>query len=488
MNAINVFTPKENKAFIGRSAELQQLKKLDQANEAAILTVYGRRRVGKTELLEQAFRQRNILKFEGIEGRPAQEQMNYVLQQLAIYIGETRLLTYKPLNWIDVLTKLAEYTREGIWTIYFEEVQWLACYKDTFIAELKYVWDNYFRFNEQLIVILCGSSPSFIINNIVKSKSLYNRSQYEIGLREFNLLEAQQLLAKRSQREVMDAYLCVGGVPEYLKRINSTASVIQELCENSFVQDSYFFTEYERLYTSSLHENKHYRDIIEFLSKHKHATRTEINKHLKLSSGGYLSSVLSELEQCNFIVKQTPYNLGSDSNLARYSINDNYLHFYYKFIKPNSKEISTGKYNVEPMRALGLESFTKWLGFAFERMIRKYDYIIAKILGFSGIDYRSGSFFNRATSKESPGYQLDLVFDRADNVYTICEIKYSKTTISSKVIRELEQKLELFPNPKQNTIQRVLITTCGADKQLQAAAYFDRVITFSDLFHAENWK
>jgi AAA+ ATPase superfamily predicted ATPase len=473
---------KKNNNFIGRKAELNRLSAIDKAIEPAIIVVYGRRRVGKTELIEQAFRERNVLKFEGIEGQPEERQMQNVLQQLSEYAEEPWLAKVNVTTWTEIFKVITKFVNQGIWTVYFEEIQWLADYKDNFISELKYAWDNYFRHNSRLIVILCGSSPSFAINNILGSKALYNRSQHAFPIKEFNLLEAKEFLPGRSDREIMDAYLSIGGIPEYLKWVSKDSSVFLSLCKNSFTAGSFFAYEYARIFISSLANNKHYKKIIEFLSKRRFAARDDILNFLKLSSGGGLSDILLDLEICGFISKYSPYNLGQDSLLARYCINDAYLQFYFKFIKPINRQIDHGDYNNNPVAALLTDSYYKWLGYAFERMCRNNHRLFAKILGFDSIAYNSGVFFNRATNTEAPGYQIDLLYDRSDKVYTICEIKYLQAKVDSKIIAEFEKKMSLFSNPQNRTIQKVLITTEGADENLTKRNYFDRIIALKDIF------
>ncbi len=477
---------KKNKNFIGRKAELSRLSTIANANEAAVIVVYGRRRIGKTELIEQAFRERNLLKFEGIKGQNEQKQMQNVLQQLAEYAEEPWLAKINATTWLEIFKLITKFVSQGTWTLYFEEIQWLADYKDNFISELKYAWDNYLRHNSRLIVILCGSSPSFAINHILGSKALYNRSQHEFPIKEFSLFEAKKFLPKRSNREVMDAYLSIGGIPEYLKWVSKDSSVFLSLCKNSFAAGSFFSHEYARIFISSLANNKNYKKIIEFLSKKRFATRDDILKFLKLSSGGGLSDILLDLELCGFINKYSPYNLGQDSLLARYCINDPYLQFYFKFIKPISRQIDNGDYNHNPAAALLTDSYYKWLGYAFERMCRNNHRLFAKILGFDSIAYKAGVFFNRTTNVEIPGYQIDLLYDRSDKLYTICEIKYLQAKVDSKIIAEFEKKLSLFPNPQNRTIQKVLITAeGGADENLIKRNYFDRIITLKDIFALE---
>lgn len=473
------------KNFVGRRAEWERLNELGQKSEPAILIVYGRRRVGKTELLEQVYANRNILKFEGIKGKSQEEQRAHVLWQLSEYLNDPLVAKVKMESWIEVFNLIYERVPKGKWTIYFEEVQWLANYEDTFISELKFVWDNYFRHRKGWLVILCGSSPSFIVNNVIFSKSLYNRSQHELHLKEFGLTETMQFLAPRSRREVMDAYLTVGGIPEYLKWCKTSSSTFTSICKNSFSPDSFFSREHDRIFVSSLAENKHYKAIIQYLAQVRFATREEILHHLKISSSGTISDVLKDIELCGFIEKYAPYNLNDESSLSRYCISDRYLQWYYKFIKPNESGIQNGTFQKNPIHAIKMDAYQKWLGFAFERFCRQQHRLIAKILGFQGIHYRAGAFYNKKTQKNEPGFQFDLVFDRDDRVITLCEMRYSQAKIGTTVIEEFEKKIDLFPNQKKKTLQKVLVTTEGASDALIRRHYFDHIITLDDLFMAD---
>lgn len=472
---------KTHQKFIGRDREFSKLRKIGESGEASIIIMYGRRRIGKTELLEQTFKDRNILKFEGIEGLSPKEQFENVMNQLALYAQEPLLAKVVLQSWREFFQILDPYIKKGKWTLYFEELQWLANYQDALVSELKYVWDNYFRYNPELILILCGSAPSFMLEHVIHSKALYNRSQHEFHLQEFSLAETKEFLGHRSNKEVMDAYLTIGGVPEYLKRISKESSVLLGLCQESFTPNGFFAREYERIFTSSMSNNKYYRKIVEILAKKKFVTRKELAAVLGTQSGGTLSSVLLDLEKSGLIVSYHPFNLNEHTILTRYAISDNYLQFYFKFIKPIQKNIENSVYENNPTAALNLDSYTKWLGFSFERFCRKMHPAIAKILGFSGVRYQSGVFFSRSTDQEAPGYQIDLVFDRADNVYTICEIKYSQSKIGTPVVAEFEKKLALFPNKGNKTLHKVLICSEGADEALLRRGYFDEVITCKEL-------
>lgn len=468
--------------FIGRKEELKFLSSIGSQDEASLLIVYGRRRVGKTELIEHAYKERGLLKFEGIEGYSPEKQQKIVMHQLADHIKQPLLRDVQVQNWIDVFKYIHQYTQTGTWTIYFEEVQWLANYEQDFISELKYAWDNFFRHNPHIVVVLCGSATSFMIDQVVHSKALYNRSQSELQLKEFTLQEVRQYFKNHSIKNVMDAYLLVGGIPEYLKRLKKHSSILLSLCEQSFKPKSFFSKEHERIFISNFASNKHYKQIINFLSQRKFATREEIMAHLNVSSGGRISELLHDLELCGFISTYTPYYATTDSKLVRFCIQDAYLQFYYKFIQPVEQDIELGSFSERPENAINDQTLQKWLGFSFERFCRRNHHQIAKILGFSAVRYRAGVYFSRSTIAGEPGFQIDLIFDRDDNVITIGEIKYLLGKVSAKIIHDFEKKLELMPNPKDKTIQKVLICTHGAEESLINQHYFDRIVTLEDLF------
>ncbi|MES2199012.1 MAG: ATP-binding protein [Chlamydiota bacterium] len=468
--------------FIGRKEELKYIEGALRTKEANILIVYGRRRIGKTELIEHALGERNLLKLEGVEDGNTKAQMYRVLYQLSKALNDPYITHMQFNTWLELFDFISSKVSSGVWTLYLEEVQWLAEYKNELIPDLKYVWDNKLRHNPDLLLVLCGSSPSFMQNQVVHSKALYNRSMYEINLREFSLKETADLLGSRSNREIMDAYLTVGGIPEYLKRIKKHSSIQIGICEESFKKDGYFSNEKKRIFISSFASSAHYQEIIDYLSQVKFAEKKDIEKYLQKKGGGTLTAVLKDLEMCGFIERYQPYQTEDSSNLVRYSIADSYLRFYFKFIAPLSSSIQQGDYSTNPLHALNKESYQKWLGFSFERFCRKENKMIAGIIGFSAVRYKSGVFFNRKTAAEDPGYQIDLIFDRADHVLTICEIKYTWSKTGTEVVDEFEKKIHWISDLQGKTIEKVLISASGATDALINLSYFDRIITLEDMF------
>ncbi len=468
------------KPIIGRKEEKQILGEILKKEEASILIVYGRRRVGKTFFIENALSSRNLIKIEGVQGLSESEQLSAAFRQLGKYWQDPLLSKIVAKSWDDFFEFIASKTKKGRVTLYLEELQWLSNYDSKFLSYLKFWWDNHFKKNPSLLLVLCGSAPSFMINSVIKSKALYNRSQYVMPMNPFTLSECREFLGSRnSSQELMDAYLSIGGIPEYLKYIKGSRSAYELLCQNTFTKGSFFSDEFEKIFTSSLSSNKFYKKIIEILAHKKAVDRNALAKTLKIQSGGSLSELMQDLQLCGFIEKLTPYNLGERSTLNRYAVADNYLQFYFKFILPLKGKIDKNEFHRNPVRALNLDSYRKWLGFAFERWCRQNSHIIAEVLGFSAVEYQAGPYFTR--NHPEINSQIDLLFDRKDRTLTICEIKYQQAPVSKSVVAEFERKIESLNIKKRKTIQKVLITASEPEPALKKMHYFDRIVTLEEL-------
>jgi uncharacterized protein len=474
---------RRNPRFAGRDVEYAKLSALGRGASAKIVVVYGRRRVGKTELIEQTFAKRNLLKFEGLERQGKARQMTQFLETLARYLNDPYIAKLQLRSWREVLLLVAKKIQRGKWTLYLEELQWLANYQSELVSALKYVWDNELRHNKDLLVVLCGSAPSFMIGKVLLSSALYNRTEVNFPVQPLSLPAVQAFFGKSYDPfEIMDAVLTVGAIPPYLDRLRDAPSVLIGLARNSFMPDSYFLDEYPRIFTSSMADNKDYQRALELLAKKQFATKAEIASALGRVTGGGLADLLNDLEQTGFITSYSPVSAPLASKLKRYHLTDPYVRFYLNFIRSIAPRISKGIYHKHPERAIDTLAWRAWMGLNFERWVRQHGTVIAAILGFDGIDYDFGPYFARGT----PGVQIDLVFERADKVTTVVEVKYNRDPVGLEVIAEFEKKCSLYPK-RGRSLRRVLVAAGGASKELVRRAYFDRVIALDELIDNKHW-
>lgn len=460
--------------FVGRTVEISRLREISKLDEASIIVVHGRRRVGKTSLVQHVFYNRKLLKFEGIEGQSQAYQINSFLKQLAKYFKEPKLEHLKYTSWREPLMALASRVKRGKVTIFLEELQWMANYDSQLISELKFIWDNHLRYNSKLLLVLCGSAPSFMINDVLRSKSLYNRSLHEIALKPLSVIETKQFLGKYySEATALEAHLLVGGVPEYLKYLKLESSTYLSFCKNAFLPDSFFLDEPKRLFVSSLANKSHYQDIIELIGRAGILSRAEILKKLKASSGSNITRVLKDLELGTFIKPLRSFDSTVKSKLVRYELTDPFLRIYYKFIERRVTQIRDGAFQKDYTKPMSLRDLSQILGYSFEHYCRSNAHLIAEALSFAGVDYHSGPLLSRDIGN---GVQLDLVFNRKDKVLTVCEMKYSNEPIGVNQVKDFRQKLGKLKITPRQRLQTVLIAPGGVTESLRSAGIFDKVL------------
>lgn len=472
-----------NTPFHGREDELRALREKNWRNRGMLIAVYGRRRVGKTALVEYAFKDHVLWKFEGIENGNTRAQIRYFLKQLSHFARPEH--DFSASDWDEALSLLdkeisrIEKRRPERLVLFFDEFQWLCEMKSELVSIFKYHWDNFLSRRSWCTCILCGSVSSFIVKNVIHSRALYGRVDLEMNLLPLSIRESRLFLkGSLCERQTLDVHMILGGVPQYLLELNPGMSLIQNLNEYAFKPTGFFFNEFNRLFISHFASHAVYEKILRVLSSGR-SPLSELAKKCGASSGGSFSDRLHEMELAGFIQKQIPVDKGEKSRLPRYCINDEFLHFHFKFIAPNSHNIATGRYSFQSV--LKSRGYSQWRGFALERLCRKHAVHIADHQRFSGIDYKVGPWFKR--KPDTSGARVDLLFIRSDNVLTACEIKYASRLHSAALIRDFEKKChalqKAFPS---HAIEKILILGKAVGKSATLHAYFDHILTADVLF------
>jgi hypothetical protein len=470
------------KIIIGRNDEVSKLTKIANLEEASIIIVHGRRRAGKTSLIEEVYKKRNLIKIEGIEDKKRDKsfQIESFLEQLSRIFKNPTIRKIRYQSWREPLIELAEKVKTGEYTIFLDELQWLASYESELVSELKYIWDNYLKKNKQLILVLCGSSASFMVSEVLHSKALYNRSMHEIALSPLDLDQTLEFLGEKYNRhQALEALLCVGGIPEYLKYLKADSSVYLSFCKAAFVKSGFFVDEAQRLFVSSLANNLNYKRIVELIGLKDILSREGILKNIGLKSGKNVTSLLNDLELSGIIYPTTSYNNTTvKTKLIRYELKDPYLRFYYKFILKNLRAINSAAFNKSPTQVLPISSYYQALGYSFEHYCHCNAHRIAEGLGFAAVSYSAGPLIRRG---DGNNIQLDLVFARADRVVTVCEVKYLNKAADIEVGKTHQNRisnLKLKPNQR---IESVLIAPNGYTERLRASNIFDKIIGINEI-------
>ena len=473
---------KSETSFIGRESELKALREfVDNPTRSYITAIYGRRRIGKTRLVKEAYPKSMIIGFEGLEGAGSAEQRKHFLKTLYFYSGKKEHSMVASSNWTDLLILLADYVasiKRPI-VVFFDEFQWMAAGRAELVSKLKYVWDNFFSQTAGVHLILCGSISSFLVKKVIRSKALYGRVDKIIQLGPLNFSEVRHgFFENRSVFESLEYYLIMGGVPKYLEMFDRRRSVALNLSDLCFQPNAYFIGEFERLFISHFGKVIQYREIVELLSARKFATRDEIAKHLKTKSGGRISELLENMSLAGFVESYGPVHNPGSTRMRRFRIADPYLRFYFNFIRPLENRIVQSNKGVALNHALPDRRYRIFLGLAFENYCYKNAALLASKIGFGIVAYDYGPWFSK--NDLAKGAQIDLLFRRADNVITLCEVKHKKN-VGVEVIGEVEKKVDALMRQTDQTVEKVLVSAYPPSEKVLNEGYFTKILSAEDL-------
>ncbi|MCF6349723.1 MAG: AAA family ATPase [Flavobacteriaceae bacterium] len=468
--------------LIGRIYEQELLINALNSNKSELIAVYGRRRVGKTFLINQVYKNHIIFSFSGLINASLKIQ----LENFHILLSQKKNNNKKPTSWLEAFYQLQVFIEKNKLkkkkVIFIDEFPWLDSRKSNFLTAFDNFWNNFVSNREDLVVVICGSAASYMIKNIIKSKGgLHNRITEKINLQPFNLFETEQLLKRNnvilSRYDILQIYMCMGGIPHYLERIKPGESVVTIINRLCFLKDGFLRTEFENIFYSLFKFATNHISIITILSKVRSGlSRKEIVVKSKIKSGGTVTKTLEELMESGFIQKQIPFD-GKRQSLFR--LTDEYTLFYLKFIKnsnENSKENWQAIYNQN--------SYKIWSGFSFETICLKHINQIRVGLKIAGIHTISGSWVEK---NKHQGAQIDLLIDRADNIINLCEIKFynDKFLISKSYANILRNKVNTFKikTKTKKNIFITMITTYGVKQNQYSLQYVQNQIVIDDLFN-----
>jgi hypothetical protein len=448
---------------IGRKYEVSILNGALQSNKSELIAIFGRRRIGKTFLVRETYKNNICFEITGIYNVSLKDQLtnfNITLSKYQLTLKKVK----NSVNWIEAFNRLGVYLdsirKKNKKVVFIDEFPWFDTSKSNFLPAFENFWNSYASKRNDIVVVICGSAASYIVNKIIRNKGgLHNRITQKINLKAFNLSETEQMLTKQklvfTKYDVLQLYMTIGGIPYYIEKINRGESVAQAIDRLCFTKDGFLRTEFTNIFASLFTQHEHHEKIIRILATvRKGFTRNELVAQSKLASGGTLTKVLQELEDSGFIEKYMPYN-GSNDSLFR--ITDEYSVFYIRFIE-NTKPSNTG-YWISMQQQ---QSFKIWAGYSFETICMKHIAQIKEGLKISGIQSIQGSWIEKNTDN---GAQIDLLIDRKDNVINLCEMKFynSEFAIDKNEVLTISNKINVFKNctKTRKSIYVTYITTYG---------------------------
>jgi AAA+ ATPase superfamily predicted ATPase len=486
-------------AIIGRQYEQKQLQKIFESNDAEFVAVYGRRRIGKTYLIREFFAKKACIFFRssGIHKGSLKKQLEKFKKEIetTFYKGRkgTQLASF--LNWHDAFEALKDamdiFAGKQKVIIFLDEIPWMATPKSGLLEALDYYWNRHWSADKRVKLVICGSAASWIIDNILHNTGgLHNRVTLRLHLEAFTLSETKAYLNYRSVRynheQILTVYMCLGGIPFYLNCIEKGLSAIQNINNNCFNKKGTLFDEFELLFASLFKRHEIHEEIISFIaSKREGVARHEIESYLKYK-GGRLTGRLKELEEAGFIIGFTPWK---KERGIYYKVIDEYTLFYLTWIAKRAASRISKNINDRYWEVLSAKSGWKaWAGLAFEAICFKHIERIKIALHIPDGSEVSSWRYNAEKNEKESGAQIDLVFDRPDNIVQLCEIKYNRTpfVIDKKYANHLTNREKIYCKVTKTTKQifHSMVVSGGLKKTMYGDNIIASFATLNDLFKA----
>lgn len=467
--------------FVGRASELSVLREAYREQRSNLVVLYGRRRVGKSTLVRHFGE--GVSRFYGFEGREAagtKVQIDTFAGSLRGHAPGRAAEGVSFNTWESVLGALTDWIvkradQNTKIVLFFDELQWMAAGRSRLISTIKYFWDNEWK-DRNVMLVLCGSIASFMVEKVIHSKALYGRVTRELLLRGLEPDEAGWFFAgKRSAEERLRYLLVLGTIPRYLEAVNTRRSFAQNMDSLFFTASGEFRNEIDKIFYSQFREGVIYRRIVERMQWGVWRLE-DIAKALGLKSGGGLRRYIENLKRADILRVWTPFNRAGGAKLGRYALADEYLHFHFSFVAPNQAAIDENR-SGSLFDRLAANRLEPWLGFAFERFCLKHARYLSRVMGFEDTVLRASPWFRTGDS----AFQIDLAYLRSDRTITVCEIKFLAEAVSTDVIAEMERKTKLLKIPRGYSVEKALISVSPPDQALVRSAYFDHVLTVDQI-------
>lgn len=447
--------------IIGRKQEINLLKMSIESGKPELIAVYGRRRVGKTYLVRQYFKDDFAFYSTGIYEGTKKEQLAFFNKQLNEKANGAYPLANDWFSAFDQLKHLLMHSDKKTKVIFLDELPWMDTPRSRFLKAFETFWNSWGCSQPDVKLIVCGSATTWMTDKFLGGKGgLHGRVTRNIPLAPFNLSETEQLLAKQgikwNQRQVLDCYMVFGGIPYYLSLLQKKLSVVQNVDALFFALSAQLKNEYDFLFKSLFNQAETYKSVVALLAKKAMGlSRQEIIQSLNLQDNGGVTEILDNLCKCDFIRKYSAF--GKTERDALFQLTDLFSLFYLKFVKGYHGQDANRWSNM-----LDTPTQNTWRGYAFEQVCLLHIPQIKKALGINGIQSDISSWHYR---DEHQGGQIDMVIDRRDQTINLCEMKYSAGPyeITKAYDEKMIQRRELFrqQTKTRKSLHLTMITTHG---------------------------
>ena len=470
--------------FIGRDQELGQLHRLLKRGKPALVVCRGRRRIGKSTLIEEFGKAApRFYEFQGLpprQGMTNAAQLDHFAAAMAAQFDLPRL---KIENWADAFALLANQTRVGPTVVLLDEISWMAKKDPDFAGQLKIAWDTKLKKNDQLILVLCGSVSSWIDRNILRNAGFVGRVTLNIRLDELPLGLCSAFWGKRahrvSAREKLRLLSVTGGVPRYLEEIDPSDSAANNIKAMCFDPAGLLFSEFDLIFEDTFSSRAGmYRRIVEALVAGPKGL-LDICESLGVAPSGVSSEYLSDLEQSGFIARDFVFSTqtGRKAKFSRYRLSDNYVRFYLKYVAPRTDAIEKGLFKFRDLDSL--TGFEAMMGLQLENLVLRNLPDVLEKLGIPPASVISASPYFQNATRRRQACQIDLLVHTKSALF-VCEVK-SRRKVGLNVVSGVAEKIRRLTYPRHLSTRPVLIHLGDLAPQVEDECFFDRILSLDSL-------
>ena len=472
--------------FFGREELMDELAGLFRKRTASRVTCRGRRRIGKSTLIER-FAAREGCRFLKIEGRrPGPglgngDELEAFAKQLA---AQTEAERGTPANWLDAFRRLdGQLGGQRKTVVLLDEVSWLGQYDGSFADDLKVAWDNWFKKHDRLVMVLCGSVSSWIRENVIDNTAFMGRRSLDMVVPELGLEDCAKFWGRAAERvgarEILDVLSVTGGVPRYLEEIDPGAGAMENIRRLCFRPNAVLRTDFDEMFRDTVGKEREFSAKVLRRLAEGAASAAEVAKSLGEAKGGRVSGALSRLGEAGFAALDDAADpeTGRTPRERRWRLRDNYARFYLKYIEPAKTAIDECSFADTPLEALpGIEGV---MGLAFENLVVNHARELLPLLGMRGVLATSVSPWRRRGTSGRKGVQIDLLA-RGRRVACVVEVK-RRRELGREIIDEVDEKVRAVKWPEGTAVRTALVYEGRLSPGVEADGYFDAMVPFGRL-------
>lgn len=467
--------------FVGRERELNDLESFWGRDHGVLITCRGRRRIGKSTLIEE-FAGRSARTFISISGLAPRKGMTDEKQREHFCDKVAEYAEREPISastWSRAFGQLDDLLRDtGRTVVLLDEISWMGGYDPDFAGYLKEAWDQHLHKHPNLILILCGSVSSWIAENILNSTGFVGRDSFDIELGELSLADSVKLFGPGVQRlsttEKLDILSLTGGVPKYLEEIRPELSVDENFRRLCYLPRSLLFREFDEIFSEVFGTRVATRGRLLRRLVDGSLSSSELAKlDGKPLNGSYTRS-LRDLCYAGFVAEDSGLSpiTGKAVKESKYRIKDNYARFYLKNVEPKAAAIKAGLFEFS-----SLEQLNGWdaiLGLQFQNLILNHVNDLFAYLGLDKSLVLSAAPYVQNANRRLRGCQIDLLI-RTERMLMVVEIKRQRD-IRHGIIEEVAEKVRRLKYDRRLSVRTALVYDGHLAASVPADRYFDFIV------------